>query len=181
MKYSLLVVCLLVACGRDGQRAAATSPCSDHTISDEGVGPVQLGLDVDSVSRVCQVARDTVQQDQEGNPSRRVSVLVGADTVVAEVDSGRVWRLNVSSPAFSIGDIRVGSPLPSLAAQPGAHGAVGEGRLFVLIPRLCGVSFRIANAPTLTQSAFDSLALRQMPASMVVDQILVFGCSAPAS
>jgi hypothetical protein len=182
LKNLLLIACVVAGCRDKGGHAAVAAACTDHTISGTGVGALTVGSLVDSLERVCPVVRDTIELDSEAHENRVLSVLIGADTVIAEVDSARVWRIKVTSPAFATRDsLRVGTQMPRLAREAGAHGAVGEGRLFVLIPRLCGVSFRISEGLTIMQPAFDSTALRAMPSSLRVDQILVFGCSLPAT
>ena len=157
--------------------------CAPAVLSGAGVGALRVGAPIDSVRARCAVVRDTVELRAEGQPARVLAVVVGSDTVVAEVDSGRVWRIEVTRPSPRTADsLGVGTPLARLLALPGAHGLSGEGAVFVVSPARCGLSFqlseaRLGDAPPDT---WDRAALRRLPSSTVVTRVLIVGCQAAA-
>jgi hypothetical protein len=177
-----LLTCVVALTGCDAQaNVASNDSCGDRSITGTGVGAVRVRMSVDSLKRVCRVAHDTVVLGAEGMSSRVLTVVIGSDSLDAEIDSGQVWRLRITSSAFTTVDsLRVGMPLAALARRPGAHGAVGEGKVFVLLPDRCGMSFGIANSGAIARPGLDSTRLRALSTPMRVDRILVFGCAKPA-
>ncbi len=159
----------LPACGVD----AAT------TITGEGIGALQIGRSVDEVKRDCHVLRDTTAYGQEALPERVLTVVTSRDTLEATIDSGHVWRIRVSRPAFrTVDSIRVGDPLSRLLREPHVTGAEGEGVLFLALPKHCGLSFGLSHevADTEHQQDWSAEDLRTLPQNSKVTQILVSGC-----
>lgn len=72
----------------------ATEPSADCTarvVTGDSVGHVRIGMALDVLGRMCPVVHDTTMQPNLKLPAeRRVSFLMGADTVVASVGVGRV-------------------------------------------------------------------------------------------
>jgi hypothetical protein len=160
----------------------ARNGCGDRTIRGDGVGNLRIGESVDSVKARCTVLRDTTQQGLEGMQERRMLVGFGKDTLDAEIVDGKVWRLDVRSPAFQTRDsIAVGSPLRWLLGE-NARGLVGEGVLAVVSPDHCGLSFILSGGiPGARVRSWDKEALTRLPASTSVKRILVLGCRATAT
>lgn len=96
------------------------------------------------------------------------------------MDPARIWRIAVERAAFGTADsVGVGTTLSRLLKLPGVKGVEGEGGLFVVVPARCGLSFRLRHdlAPSEHKPEWTSADLKRLPASTVVDQVLLFGCS----
>ena len=161
---------------RTGATAAvATVTCgmdASASVTGDGIGALRVGATVEDVARQCRVVRDATAPGPEGMPERRIVVDLGRDSVSAVVDSGRVWRLHVRTPAFRTADsLGVGTPGPTLR-RPGAQVLTGEGAVFVTLPSHCGLSFRLRGVEfgRVTRPA-------QIPDTAVVEEVLAFGCS----
>jgi hypothetical protein len=154
--------------------------CGGMTITGDSVGSVRVGESVDSLKSRCTILRDTTQQGLEGMMERRILVDFQPDTLEAEIVDGKVWRLDVKSPAFRTADsLGVGTPLSGLLHLAGARGLVGEGVLAVVSPERCGLSFMLSGGiPARRVRSWDRNALSTLPASTKVREILVFGCRA---
>jgi hypothetical protein len=160
----------------------SSSPlCTTHRISGDGVGPLRIGMTVDSVSLVCAVARDTIVRDSEGMMSRVLSVPVGSDTVFAEVVDARVWRILVRSQGlFTADSLSVGSSIATLVELPSLNPMVGEGYLYVATPAHCGMSFRLSVPPsTLKSGEWTNAELQKLDPTVHVTRILLLGCRQP--
>jgi hypothetical protein len=145
-----------------------------------GVGALRIGALVDSVRARCALVRDTTELRAEGLPVRVIAVAVSGDTVEAEVDSGRVWRIETTRPTLRTADsLGVGTPLARLLALPGAHGLSGEGAVFVVSPARCGLSFQLSGVGSAApRGGWTAAALRRLPPSTAVSRVLVVGCPA---
>jgi len=184
----LVAVSGLVACDKpapapraDTLARAPTSSatlCADSLITGEGVGPLRIGAPVSNIEKACRVLRDTVELAAEGLPARILTVAMGRDTLAAEVDSGRVWRITVSQTRFQTSDsLKVGSPIARLLALSGVQGLVGENALYVIAPSHCGLSFRVTDPAKAAPKQEWTLAdLRRLPSSTQVTEILIVGC-----
>ena len=140
-----LVVAVFLACaGKEDQTASparplASSTCGNEVISDRGIGEVVVGRSVDSVKRLCHVISDTTELGGEGMPARIVRVALTHDSVDAEIDSGRVWRIEVTSANLKTADsLGVGTSLERLLRLKDPRGLGGEGAVFLLSPQHCG-------------------------------------------
>jgi hypothetical protein len=155
-----------------------TFHCGEPVVRDEGVGELQIGAPVDSISARCLVLRDTTAIGAEGMPARKLAVFLPPDTVEAEVVNSRIWRLSIVSPHFRTTDsLGVGTPLSRLLKLRNPRGMTGEGKFFVASPDHCGMSFRLANAgPGAQRGDLDQAGLNRLPKSATVSEILVFGC-----
>ena len=161
---------------RDGATTvAATATCGVDArtpLTGDGIGDLRVGMPVEAVSRGCRVLRDTTALGAEGMQERRILVDLGRDSVVAVVDSNRVWRLHVSSPAFRTSDsLGVGTPASALR-RAGARVLTGEGKVFVTLPSHCGLSFRLRGVQAGRVSS-----VSQLPPGAVVDEVLAIGCA----
>jgi hypothetical protein len=162
--------------------AVSDSACRTSTrptVTSEGFDALTIGASVSTVTRACRVVQDTLELGSEAMPEHRVYVQFGSDTVVATVDSGRIWRIAVETPSLRTSDsLSVGTTLGKILASGKATGLVGEGSLFVQTQRHCGLSFRLQR--DLTQAELGTVwtdsALRRLPGSTPVAEILIVGC-----
>lgn len=193
--WGAIVVCLVTACAggepkaskRAADSATAQSPaptpilgeCASTTISDSALGDVRIGQTVADLSARCTVVRDTTAQRGEGQSARVIDVVVGPDTVEAEIVNDRIWRIGIVSPAFRTADsLGVGTRLPVLLAQPGARPLSGEGRVFVMTQSHCGLSFQLSIADTGSAAGRWTVDdLRRLPDVIDVTRVLIVGCA----
>jgi len=130
--------------------------CPAGPIRSDGIGNITLGMTVDSLRSICAVAQDTMEM-AEGQPARHIFVMIGRDTVDAELSRRLVNRITIRSPAFMTADsLRIGSPVARVFSRPGAALLTGEGQSFVVEPSHCGLSFRKSGD--------------------MIDRILIVGC-----
>lgn len=152
--------------------------CGEAIVRDEGMGKLQIGTSVDSITVQCGVLRDITAIGAEGMPARKLAVFFPPDTVEVEVVNNRIWRLSIVSPHFRTADsLGVGTPLSRLLRLKNPRGMTGEGKFFVASPEHCGMSFRLADAgPGAQRGDLDRAGLMRLPKSAVVSEILIFGC-----
>jgi hypothetical protein len=157
---------------------APATTCGDDFIGAEGIGKLSIGAPLDSIRASCRIIRDTIVLADEGQRARRVTVSLPADTVVAEIVAGRVWRIEVNSPRFRTRDsLGVGTPIARLLALEDPRGANGEGRFYVLSPDHCGLSFRLSEGwPGTLRHPIDRAKLSQVPRTTTVSTVLITGC-----
>jgi hypothetical protein len=152
--------------------------CGVPLIDSDGIGTIRIGMSADSVQSRCKVLRDTTQPDNEGMAERVLMVDIGGDSVAVEVDSGRVWRIDVRTPRLRTADsLGVGTPIASLLAlEGGVQGLAGEGSLFLLAQARCGLSFELSARAT--GGDWQRPQLRTLPPTTRVKRVLVIGCPA---
>ena len=147
-------------------------------------GPVTVGVTRVELGRAGRVVRDTVELGDEAIPESVAVVVVGSDTLRAILDSGRVYRIDVTTTHIRTSDtLGVGTTLRRLLREPGVHAFTGEGAVYVQVPRHCGLSFRLADAGELGDAP-DSVGptqLRQLPPTTPVSTVLVVGCGRAAT
>lgn len=161
----------------------ATPGCPSAPVTGDGIGVVQLGMKGDSLRAACAGTSERREPADEGTTALVLQVPVGSDAVVAEIDAGQVWRIQVREPGLRTADgIGVGSTLGQLLTDARAVGMSGEGRLFVMGPARCGLSFQLAPAAAraLPQGG-DAAALRRLPPNTPITRILVVGCRKAAA
>lgn len=171
------------ATGDASRPPRATPNCPSAPVTGEGVGAVRLGMKADSLRAACAGTVERREPADEGTTARLIFVPLGRDTAVAEIDVGQVWRIQVRSPGLRTADgIGVGSTLGQLLTDARAVGMSGEGRLFVMSPARCGLSFQLspAAARALPQGG-DAAALRRLPPDTPITRILVVGCRKSAA
>jgi hypothetical protein len=168
------------ASARDTISARDTTSCGPHSvITGAGLGGLRVGATVAEVESACNVVEDYFGPGAEGSTERYLVVDFDTAQVRAIVVDDRVWRVQITSDAFRTADsLGVGTPLARLLRIPGLRGAEGEGRLFVMSPERCGLSFRLSHIPRGGEhrGAWDLAALRSLPAETTVDEVLSFGC-----
>jgi hypothetical protein len=184
------IAALLLAAGCGHGEAARVSDTTatravDAQLSGDRVGPVPVsaGASAATLARFARVVRDTEELGSEGIPESVFVLVVHSDTVRAVHDSGRIYRLDVSSPAFRTMDsLGVGTTLARLLREPGVYAGTGEGAVYVGTPHHCGMSFRLSESGGLGDMPRDSIGaaeLRQLPPTTRVSEVLVFGCKQP--
>jgi hypothetical protein len=116
-------------------------------------------------------------------PTRILKVAFSRDTVEAEIDSSRVWRIEVASRSFKTSDsIGVGTSIERLLRLKQPKGLGGEGAVFLVSPQHCGLSFQLSESGSdAPPENWDRAALAGLPKSTVVARVLIVGCDAPAS
>ena len=153
--------------------------CGDKVIAEQGIGKLRIGMSVDSLNKQCPVLRDTIQPGPEGTTERRVTVAFAPDVVDAEIVDGKVWRIDVESPAFRTADsLGVGSSVAEVLRRDDPNGGVGEGAFFLISKKHCGLSYQLSGGiPAGANRRWDKAALATLPASMEVNKVLVFACA----
>jgi hypothetical protein len=176
---------LLACAGKEEQAVSRStgSPCGTEVISDRGIGELLVGRPVDSVKRLCHVVSDTTELGAEGMPTRIMRVAFSHDSVEAEVDSGRVWRIEVASAKFRTADsLGVGTSLQRLLLLKAPRGLGGEGAVFLVSSQHCGLRFQLSESGSdAPPENWDRAALALLPKSTVVNRVLIVGCNPAAS
>jgi hypothetical protein len=154
----------------------------NRLLTGDGVAGLHPGMPIDSVKLLCRVVRDAVEQN-EGGGTRYLAILIGPDTLRAEIVDERVDRILVESARFATADgIRVGTRLGRLLAFRGVTGGMGEGEYYVdadASRSLCGLSFRLDFAGRRWPKRIPDGSARSLEpyaSSAKVDKILVRGC-----
>jgi len=181
MRYWLLFLALSItgACSRPARPRppARVANCAFGPISDSAVAGLPIGATVASVKEHCKVLEDTTGPGEEGLPERTLLVQIGLDTLVAVIESDRVWRIEVESPQFRTRDsLHVGSRLSALLRDSSAHALIGEGSYYVVLRSHCGLSFALPHIELPEPGNLNSAALRALPDTLKVQEILVVGC-----
>ncbi len=167
------------ACSRPPRpRAPArVATCRLGPLSDSAVAGLPVGAAVSSVKEHCRVLVDTTWPGEEALPEHVLLVQIGSDTLVAVIDSDRVWRIEVASPQFRTRDsLGVGSRLSALLRNSGAQALNGEGSYYVRVRSHCGLSFQLPYIAFPNDGDLDEAALRALPDTLRVQEVLVFGC-----
>lgn len=159
-----------------GDPAGSAGSCGAPMIDGDGLGAIRIGMDADSVKARCSIARDTVERRTEGQDERILVAAIGGDTASVEIDSGRVWRIDIRTPVLRTADsLGVGTPLSRLLAlKGGVQGLAGEGHMFLIAQSHCGLSFELS-APA-APGDWQRARLRTLPPSTTVTRVLVIGC-----
>src|SRR6185312_5660027 len=129
----LMIAAFVVGCSAGSSKASrdsTSSPASSavgggtahvcgvaagSALTGDGFAGLRVGRSVDEIHRDCQVVSDSTLPGEEALPERVVVVALGGDTARATIDSGRVWRISIASPAFETADsLHVGTPIARL-------------------------------------------------------------------
>jgi hypothetical protein len=178
--FSCAAFLAMAACQRrDAAPAADTAPPGATTcgvnagtaLTGDGLGDLRIGAAVDQVARNCRVLRDTTALGIEGEPERTILIDLERDSVTAVVSADKIWRVHVRTPAFRTADsLGVGTAVTALQNRR-PQILTGEGKVFVRLPTHCGLSFRLGGVV-----AGRTFSLELIPESVVVDEVLAFGC-----
>lgn len=170
------VVLALTISGTDGVVAPG---CKDSVVRARSVGPIRLGMPIDSVKARCAIVRDTIEFN-EGEPGRVLYVSVAGDTVRVELlrDSS-VDRLSVRSPRFTTPDgLHAGMSLRAfLRGRDVVEVGPGEGKVYLSERHHCGISFGLSDE-AYARLPLTPAKLHRLPASTIIDLMLVHGRSA---
>ncbi len=160
-----------------GDASLVVGSCGRPVIDGDGVGSIRIGMAADTVKAHCPIVRDTTELRSEGQQERVLVVAFGSDTVNVEVDSEKVWRIEITRPGLRTADwLGVGTPLNTLLSlNGGVHGLTGEGNLFLVAQARCGLSFELSE-PRSPSGDWPEARLRTLPKSTVVKRVLVIGC-----
>jgi len=168
---------IVVGCETQKQRIPVQTLCLAGPVTGDSLGALRIRMSSDSVAARCPGTRDTVQIFSEGEPQRVLKVPAGADTVDAEITDGRVSRIRVYATRFATDDsIHVGTPVERFRDDTSAQVLMGEGQLFVLVPRHCGLSFGLTRGAFPRRGPFDRSALARVSPTTTVSEILILGC-----
>lgn len=162
--------------------AASGVACGNPVLLDQSIGNLRIGASVDSVKKQCRVLRDTTQLGAEGMLQRTIIVAFPAGLVEAEITNERVGRIRVESPAFRTPDsLGVGSSISEILRLDDPTGGFGEGDFYVISRKHCGLSYRVTGGriPVGSNRRWDRTTLSELPASIKVDQVLVYKCHPP--
>jgi hypothetical protein len=181
-----IVLMLVLACSGSEPGTADTShpslTCGYHPstrITPSGVGALQIGLSDSVVTSSCEVLRDSMETDAEGHPQRVMVVRIGASSIRAEIVNGSVWRLTIQDSLLRTADgMGVGTTLGELLREENLSAGNGETGVFVLLSRLCGLSFRIdPRAPGIPRPWIvqNRKSLARAPLTTPVDMVLIVG------
>lgn len=143
------------------------------------MGLVRIQAAVSDVRDQCVIVADT-SLVLEGDVQPAILVEVATDTVLAEIDDGRIWRIRVRSSGIRTADsVGVATPARQLLTVPGAAVIWGEGNHFITSPAHCGLSFQLTGLPPRARP-WTTAEVAQMPDSVRVSQVLVTGaCHTP--
>lgn len=170
---SIALICLSACFCAPGVLLAQSPVCHGRLIESNGVGPIHIGMPVDSVRATCHIVRDTMEMS-EGDLYREVYVQVDDDTVSFDVNGDRVRTILVNSPHFMTSDsIHVGMRLSRFLKGRQVQILVGEGEV-VLLDRAhhCGNSFALSSQAYRALPLSDA-KLRRLPASTTLTAIFV--------
>lgn len=116
----------------------------DPVLTRLGIGNLEIGRTIAVVKQTCRVLRD-LQEDNEGETQRVLTVMVADEPVRVTVVDGLVWRIALRSPRFSTRDgMRVGTTLARVANKGGVHLSEGEDGLYMTVDSHCGLNFRFS-------------------------------------
>jgi hypothetical protein len=178
-KLTFLALLLPVACSHPARQPAPArqANCDAGVISDTDVAGLPVRATVASAKAHCHVLADTTFAGLEGLPERTLDVQIGTDTVVAEIDSDRVVRIEVRSPRLRTRDsLGVGSSLATLLRHGHAKALIGEGSYYVVLQTHCGLSFGLPYFESPNAGDLDEAALRKLPDTIRVQTVLVVDC-----
>lgn len=169
---------ILLAVTVSGSEVVVGPGCKDSVVRARSVGPIRIGMPIDSVKARCGILRDTIEYN-EGEPGRVLYASVAGDTVRVEVlrDSS-VDRLSVRSPRFTTPDgLHAGMSLRAfLRGRDVVEVGPGEGKVYLSERHHCGISFGLSDE-AYARLPLTPAKLHRLPASTIIDLILVHGIS----
>jgi hypothetical protein len=157
---------------------ARTCDARGVRLTGDGLGALRVGATLGSVVEACRVVRDTIAEGPEAQPQRELTIVTGTDTVTAIVVDDAIWRVHVSDPDIRTADgLGVGTSIGDFRALEGATVLIGEG-VFVTVPSICGLSFRLSEEADLGAIASrpEGSRLAALPPATRVTEVLAVGC-----
>jgi hypothetical protein len=157
--------------------------CDQFTLTENGVGAVEIGDPRDSIRTRCIVVSDSTTQNGEGAVQGNVVVGVAGSPLVVEIADGRVYRLAVTDTVFRTHDgLGPGFAVARLLDLPGAIVLEGVHDLSVVVNAHCGLYFRIPKPATVPENGGRwTDVVRAMPEGTSVERVVVHGCRTPAA
>lgn len=146
----------------------STAECDrGGVLSPSGIGPLRIGMTVDSMAKVCRVVSKRLVAEYELTIHQ---VRIGADTLsVWERPKGRIELIQITSPIHRTRDsVGVGSSAQSLLDLPDVKGGVGDGTdayaIYGQTGPLCGLVFWIdgETAEMINRTKGDGLRMLRM-------------------
>lgn len=150
------------------------------TLSGRGVDDVRIGALATSIPSGRITETQEVVNGETGQRDTVLGVRLVQGITKVEIDQGRIWRMAVSHPGpATASGVQVGTRAALAAQRDDAVAEVGPGGWLVLVPRKrCGLAYR-TNLELDTQQLqanWNNARLRQLPATVVVKEIVLFGC-----
>jgi hypothetical protein len=154
---------------------AQASLCADTIITGDRIGVIRIGMAIPDVREHCRILRDTTEMN-EGEPGRVVYVLVAHDTLRLDALRDSVRFIKARGPRFVTPDsLHAGMPLARLLIGRHPRVLVGEGKVYLLDPGHCGISFGLSHEAYAQAPHLDTAALAHLRRSTTIDEILVTG------
>jgi hypothetical protein len=161
--------------------AGQATGCADGTVTGERVGIVRIGMAIASVREHCPILRDTTEMN-EGERGRVVYALVARDTLRIDVLHDSVRFIKARGRGFTTRDsIFVGMSLARFLNGRHPSILVGEGKVYLLDRQHCGISFGLSREAYVKAPRLDAFALKRLPRSTTIDEILVTGVTSRLS
>jgi hypothetical protein len=157
--------------------------CDQFTVTENGVGAVEIGDPRDSVRTRCIIVSDSTAQNGEGPVQGNVVVGVAGLPLLVEIAEGRVYRLAVTDTLFRTRDgLGPGFAVGRLLDLPGAIVLEGVHDLSVVLNAHCGLYFRIPKPAIPPENGGRwTDVVRAMPEGTPVERVVVHGCRTPAA
>jgi hypothetical protein len=157
--------------------------CDQFTVTENGVGALEIGDPRDSVRTRCVIESDSTAQNGEGQVQGNVVVGVAGSPLLVEIAEGRVYRLAVTDTLFRTRDgLGPGFAIARLLDLPGAVVLEGAHDLSVVVSAHCGIYFRIPKPATPPETgARWTDVVRAMPEGTPVERMVVHGCRTAAA
>jgi hypothetical protein len=149
------------------------------TLTGEGVGVVRVGQPVETVRRVCHIARPKLKKGRPPPPETLIEFMIGGAPVQIETSQGRVWRVIVSGGSLRTADkLGVGDSLANLLASAPARAGETEGVIYAATAAHCGMSFALSYQPTggEDRDSWTAESLARLPPDTTISRILMTGC-----
>jgi hypothetical protein len=156
--------------------------CDQFTVTENGVGALEIGDPRDSVRTRCVIMSDSTAQNGEGPVQGNVVVGVSGTPLLVEIAEGRVYRLAVTDTLFRTRDgLGPGFAVARLLDLPGAIVLEGVHDLSIVVNAHCGIYFRIPKPATPPENGGRwTDVVRAMPEGTPVERVVVHGCRSPA-
>jgi hypothetical protein len=157
--------------------------CDQFTVTENGIGAVEIGDARDSVRTRCLVMSDSTAQNGDGNFQGNLVVGVNGSPLVVEIADGRVNRLAVTDTLFRTRDgLGPGVAVTRLIDLPGSIVLEGQHDLSVVVGSHCGLYFRIPKPATPPPDGGRwTDVVRALPPDTPVERVVVRGCRSPAA
>jgi hypothetical protein len=157
--------------------------CDQFTVTENGIGAVEIGDARDSVRTRCLILSDSTAQNGDGAFQGNLVVGVNGSPLMVEIADGRVNRLAVTDTLFRTRDgLGPGIAITRLVDMPGAIVLEGVHDLSVVVGSHCGLYFRIPKPATQPPDGSRwTDVVRALPPDTPVERVVVRGCRSSAT